>query len=237
MLERHHDISRLEGFSDAVFAIALALLVVSLETPKTMHELEQFARGFLPFAMMFAMVCWIWYAHNLFFRRYGLQDGWTVVLNSFLLFVVLFYVYPLKFLTNNLLGPLFGVDDASHERIADGRLVMLLYSGGIVLIFATLAALYGHAWRRRHDLELSPADAVTLRFGLSGHLWTMGIGLTSIAIVLMNARWSAIAGFIYFLIGPAQAWNGHRQGRAQRARETAAVAPTAPSRKPGHAKR
>ena len=55
--------------------------------------------GFVPFALMFAMVCWIWYEHNLFFRRYGLQDPWTVFLNCVLLFVVLFYVYPLKFLT------------------------------------------------------------------------------------------------------------------------------------------
>ena len=26
--------------------------------------------GFIPFALMFAMVCWIWYEHNVFFRRF-----------------------------------------------------------------------------------------------------------------------------------------------------------------------
>lgn len=44
------------------------------------------------------MLVWIWFEQHKFFRRYGLQDGTTVTLNVILLFVVLFYVYPLKFL-------------------------------------------------------------------------------------------------------------------------------------------
>jgi len=37
---------------------------------------------------------WIWYEHSAFFRRFGLNDGVTIVLDAVLLFVVLFYVYP-----------------------------------------------------------------------------------------------------------------------------------------------
>lgn len=39
LLRRTHDISRLEAFSDAVFAFALILLVVSLEVPKSYEQL------------------------------------------------------------------------------------------------------------------------------------------------------------------------------------------------------
>src|SRR6267143_1298112 len=38
---RSHEISRIEGLSDAVFAFAVTLLVVSLEVPKTFNDLVQ----------------------------------------------------------------------------------------------------------------------------------------------------------------------------------------------------
>src|SRR5215204_2185504 len=95
---RGEDVSRIEGFSDAVFAFAVTLLVVSLEVPKTFDELLATMRGFFAFAICFALLLSVWYDHYKFFRRYGLRDFLIVVLNAALLFLVLMYVYPLKFL-------------------------------------------------------------------------------------------------------------------------------------------
>src|SRR5258708_36671817 len=97
-LARRYEITRLEAFSDAVFAFALTLLEVSLEAPRSYAELMQLARGFLPFAASFALLIYIWYEHSVFFSKYGLHDRTTTILNAVLLFVVLFYVYPLKYL-------------------------------------------------------------------------------------------------------------------------------------------
>jgi len=221
MQQRHHEVTRLEGFSDAVFAFALTLLVVSLEAPKTFADLERLVRGALPFALMFAMVCWIWYEHNLFFRRYGLQDGWTVFLNCALLFVVLFYVYPLKFLTTRM--PLLRnfveqVEEplmSQQEQLAVGQEVMLLYSAGLLLIFGTLAALYTHAYKKRKDLALGPLDIVRLENSKRAHLLVMTISMLSIAIAAIKADWVMYSGFVYFLIGPALTWNGFRGGKAE----------------------
>ena len=102
--ERKHEISRLEAFSDAAFGFALTLLVVTLDVPKSYDELMRTMRGLPSFACCFALLVWIWSEHNAFFRRYGLQDGWTIVMNSLLLFVTLFYVYPLKFMFDSMFG-------------------------------------------------------------------------------------------------------------------------------------
>src|ERR1700712_5678784 len=95
---RSHEVMRIEAFSDAVFALAVTLLIVSLEVPKNFEELMVTMRGFFAFGVSFFLLTMIWYEQNIFFRRYGMDDLRTIVLNCTLIFLVLFYVYPLKFL-------------------------------------------------------------------------------------------------------------------------------------------
>ncbi|MBP8275147.1 MAG: DUF1211 domain-containing protein [Acidobacteria bacterium] len=215
-MERRHEVTRLEGFSDAVFGFALTLLVVSLEVPDSTEALRAMMFGFLPFALMFAMICWIWYEHQQFFRRYGLQDAGTVTINSFLLFVVLFYVYPLKFLTTRLVKPLF---EGGSVGIPDGDLVMLLYSSGVVMIFGAFIALHYQAWRNRLALALNAEELIQLKSSMLGHAMSAALGLASIGIVLVaratgHLQLTIAAGMIYFLMGPLHGWNGYATGRA-----------------------
>jgi len=213
-------VSRLEGFSDAVFGFALTLLVVSLETPNDFTALRQMVTSFLPFALMFAMVCWIWYEHNLFFRRYGLQDAWTVFLNCILLFVVLFYVYPLRYLTTALMGG-FGLMPAGRHPTfegmtqSDSALLMILYSTGVLIIFSAFHLLHRHAWQQRKDLELTPLDELQLKFRARGHGISALLAVASLGLVFAIPQAPAFAGMIYGLMGPLHAWNGYRGGNAQ----------------------
>ena len=222
-MARRHEITRLEGFSDAVFAFALTLLVVSLEVPESFEALRTTMLGFLPFALTFAMICWFWYEHQRFFRRFGMEDAWTVTLNCVLLFVVLFYVYPLKFLTRDLVGPLVGLHRTDDVGISQhGDIVLALYSVGVVLIFGTFVALYRHAWRQRELLGLDAAEEVQVQSGLRGHALSGLLGVLSLIMIGFARQFEIgwlvpMAGFIYMLLGPVLAWNGVRTGRALRA--------------------
>lgn len=216
MADRQHEVTRIEGFSDAVFGFALTLLVISLGTPNSQSELELIIRRSVPFALTFAMVCYIWWEHNLFFRRYGLQDAWTAFLNSVLLFVVLFYVYPLKFLATMLLGHALRLPPADIPQVASGRNVLLLYSTGVVLIFGLFVLLYRHAWSKRAVLELSLEGQTTLRYKRRAHVISAGLGVLSIILALIVSEpqmW--IPGVLYGLMGPLHGVNGYMAGKAQ----------------------
>src|SRR4051794_32842472 len=95
---RAHEVSRLEAFSDAVFGFAMSLLAVSLEAPKSYHQLVETLSGVFPFAFCFFIFIMIWFEHHVLFKRYALHDNTMIALNTLLLFVLLVYVYPLKFM-------------------------------------------------------------------------------------------------------------------------------------------
>lgn len=157
---RIHEISRLEAFSDAVFAFALTLLVVSLQVPKSYDELINLMSGFPAFACCFGVLLWIWYEHNIFFRRYGLQDPYTVLLNGILLFVVMFYVYPLKFMFDAGFGQFLPKASQGIAPLTMGQLAhaSAIYGLGFLVLFIMFALLYRHAYTKRQELELTPRD-------------------------------------------------------------------------------
>jgi uncharacterized membrane protein len=224
---RRHDISRLEAFSDAVFAFALTLLVVSLDVPTSYGELMALMAGFVPFAASFALLTWIWYEHNVFFRRYGLQDPWTTTLNAVLLFVVLFYVYPLKFLFTAAFSffiPLLRTDQLSVTPPQLAR-IFAIYGAGFVVLFTMFALLYLQAWRKRHELSLTPLDVFDTRASLGAHLVSASVGAIATGVALFAPMpFPVFSGFTYFLMGPAHWVFGVTSGRRRKVLETGVAA-------------
>ncbi len=234
---RSLEVSRLEGLSDAVFGFAITLLVVSLEVPATFDELMRMMSGFVAFGICFAILVMIWHEHYVFFRRYGLEDGWIITLNSALLFVVTFYIYPLKFMFSVVLTQLFGLGGritspssavpAVHWSQAPK--LMVIYGLSVVAVFLVLALMYLHAYRKRDVLRLDPLEVHITRASLQSHAIWIGVALLSIAIATLMTPWWRVplAGFVYSLLGPLQWLNGsvmEKRGRPLRAWRVANVA-------------
>ena len=206
---RGEAVSRVEGFSDAVFAFAVTLLVVSLEVPNTFDELLETMRGFFAFAVCFALLLLVWYEHYKFFRRYGLRDNAIVLLNAVLLFLVLFYVYPLKFLFTLLADQLLGFGDEMIEP-SQVPLLMIIYGTGFVAVQLVFVMLYWRAYSLRAVLELDARESSMTLEEIQGFLVNVAVGLASVCVAVLGGEdASSWAGLVYVLIFPLQRINAH----------------------------
>lgn len=220
---RGGDISRIEGFSDNVFGFALTLLVVTLEVPRTFTQLEEAFHGFIGFAFAFALLVVVWYDHYQYFRRFGLDDRFVLWMNFVLLFVVVFFVYPTKFLATILVKMFSGI--SIEVTLSDGTIVkaienhqwpmmMIAYGIGFIVIYAIYFLLYFHSYRLRERLELSETELVHTKGEMVGHLANCVIGIFSVVLVIFGGPGAAFySGMTYWLIGPAQGFIGYFRGK------------------------
>ena len=215
---RGGEVSRLEGLSDGVFAVTLTLLIVSLDVPGTFYELWLTVRDLPVFLASFLMLMMAWRYHYLFFRRYGLEDFLTSFLNGAFLFLLMFYAYPLKFLTMFLwrlvigvdVGPMFvvpeGVDWALGGLLQRAGM-MYFYGLGVVGLFGVLALMNARAYRLREELELDELERFLTRAAIRAHLISVGIALLSIMVLAVLDN-PGISGITYFLMAPLHTVHG-----------------------------
>ncbi len=217
--KRNFDIQRIETFSDGVFAFAVTLLIVSLEVPKSFEELLTTMRGFFAFGISFLLLVMIWNEQHRFFRNYGLDDVWTITLNGTLLFIVLFYVYPLKFLFTLLFSDQIYGANKSPFTIKQSQIpmLMMIYALGFIAIYTLFFLMYLHASRKSAKLGLSPIEKFDCRSGMYRILIMVIAGFGSfITALLLNNEKAGLAGYIYFLIGPAIGIYFTRRNRIRR---------------------
>lgn len=207
---RGGEVSRLESLIDAVFAIAVTLLIVSRDVPKTFDEFIAVMWGFVGFAVTFTFLFTIWKAHYLFHRRYGLEDNTTIFLNSVLIFLVLFYIYPLKFLAEILIGEIlinnvFGMNiKFGFSGAINMSQLMLIYSSGALMIWFIIRSLYQHALNHKNLLELNPNEISITKGYIAIYNILTFYALTSILIAYFakDPLLVSMSGWIYCGISP-----------------------------------
>lgn len=208
---RGKEITRIEGLSDCVFGFAVTLLVISLEVPKTYVELYVIMRGLPAFAVCFLQLMLVWHDQYTYFRRYGIEDTKTVILTLALLFLVLYYIFPLKFLWTILMSPLadliFGASGdvvKAFSSIDDLAHLMILYHIGIMAVYIVFTLMYLHAYGKREELALNVVEVHDTRASIIDSLFFVGLGLLGMLLILIGGpELSGISGMMYpVLIGP-----------------------------------
>jgi hypothetical protein len=139
----------------------------------------------------------IWNHHYVYSRRFGLEDGFVRLLTCSLLFVVLLYVYPLKFLFNLFINGIILGGKGGEMTHADAAELFVIYGLGFAAIYLAFAALYLHAWRRRGELELNEIEMLDTRWEIYAMLCHSAVGIASALVALMIEK-VGLAGFVYF---------------------------------------
>lgn len=98
--DHHDDLDRVVFFSDAVFAIAMTVLALSLQIPARTtdagvgHALQDALPSVYTYVLSFAVVGLYWLAHHRMFRRIGRFDSTLLALNLATLGTVAFTPFP-----------------------------------------------------------------------------------------------------------------------------------------------
>jgi uncharacterized membrane protein len=224
---RGKEVFRIEALSDAVFAFSVSLLVASLEVPKSFEELKEIAAGALPFFATVAMIFLFWYRQYIFFRRYGLNDFTTIVLNLVYLSVILYYVYPLKFLFSILLSYWSGIDFSpgnNEKNLAflsgeEFPQLIILFSIGYFLIWTVIFLSYYHVLRRKGHFNFTAYELNFTKKEESGALYNAIIGMLAFAFAWFHQQ--LFASLCYILIPVIMIINERRFRRGLSINKTA----------------
>src|SRR3954471_1671645 len=159
-------LDRFEGFSDAVFAIALTLLIVEIKVPGSPEDPHGYSdlvsamaeqwREFLALVLCYVVIGAYWLQHHYSGRIYAKSDHWFSAINLLFLLAIVVIPYPIRVWCFHL-GTRF-------ERVASVTLV-----AGLALIACTWMAkwFYGMPGRRVMDERLAPdfLRQMTRRYG------------------------------------------------------------------------
>lgn len=202
--------TRIEAFTDAAFAFAVTLLMIGGgHVPTNVEQLMSAMRGVPAYAASFALLCLFWHAHYLWYRRYGIEDGASILLSLLLVFMVLIYIYPLHMLFSAAIyaGDAARTDLLPIRAAADWKTIYVIFGIAYASMSVVILLFYRHALRLREQLELDPVEVAMTRAGWLRWALSVLIGLlsASLAGLLLRANTgttplAAIPGLTYWLI-------------------------------------
>lgn len=171
--------SRLEAFSDGVFAIAITLLVLELKVPDLeegehlwpalRHEWPQFGAYLTSFAVLGIM----WTNHHSMFRQIRRTDRGLMFLNLALLLWTALLPFPTVLFAEYL-----------REDSINSHVAAAVYSTNLTLAAVAFSAIWWHVLRRNlvdHDLDRAGQRRAVLRFSVGTVIYAATIALSFVS--------------------------------------------------------
>ena len=171
-------LSRFEGFTDAVFAIALTLLIVEIKVPGSpegpkgytdlAHAMAEQWREHLALALCYLTIGVYWLQHHYSGRIYRKSDHWFGALNLLFLLAVVVIPYPIRAWCFHL--------DTPFEHTG-----AITLAAGLALTACTWMAkwFYGMSGLRVMDERLAPdfLSQMTRRYGIATLIQIVAVGV------------------------------------------------------------
>jgi uncharacterized membrane protein len=200
---------RMQFFSDAVFAIALTLLVLDIRLPDTesgdlLTALLDLWPQYFAFALSFVIIALNWISHHAKYRVIVRYDGRLLRLNFVLLFLIAIVPFPTSVLS----------------EYAPETPAVVLYAATVAALSITQLLIWAYAVRA--GLTSKDVDAAMFRYVALNILPAPIVFLLSIPIAFVDPQ---IAMYAWFAIIPATwllGWLANRPSRRSPATASAA---------------
>jgi uncharacterized membrane protein len=188
--------SRLETFSDGVFAIAITLLVLTIAQPASYrdlgHQLWDRWPSLAAYVVSFLVIGIMWLNHHSVFSYLERIDRPFVYLNMLLLLTVVFVPYP-----TGILGEAI--------RRGEGTQTAALFYSVVMAVNAccwALLWLYASMGRRllHEEFPEEQRRSATTAFAAGGLVYTLAIGLAFISAYAVLAFHGLAA--VYYAVDP-----------------------------------
>lgn len=200
--------SRLDNLTDGVFGIAITLLIFNLSNPNSFDDLLTFTKTLPAFLISISFLVVVWNEHLRFSEIYTLNDTVLTMLNTLFIALIIFYVYPLRFLTLFLTNFFFHTDIQVSIRGDQVPHLMIYYGFVAFALYFTLFLLYRRAGKLKEALQFNAFEefytrALQQRLAIMFAVPLLSIALTLLLKPISFTLASVAGGMAYCLYTPA----------------------------------
>jgi uncharacterized membrane protein len=188
--------TRVEAFSDGVFAIAITLLVLTVAQPHTYrdlaHELGTQWPSLAAYIVSFAVIGIMWINHHSVFMHLEHVDRGLLYLNLLLLMTIAFLPYP-----TGVLGQALAKGQGTRTAAVGYGVVMAInaYTWGGLWLYASR-----HRRLLRTDFPEGERATATLLFTFGVLVYTIAVGIAFLNAYAFLAMQGALA--VYYAFDP-----------------------------------